>query len=432
MLELEKFLTEFASALQVVKLYTLEHIMSKQAVDKVYERLLEILNRNEEIVIGIVGEEFVSGKEVFFELSKRMRYLISDLISKGIEKIILIRGVSREELYNFIKLLITKKEDIKVDYEKYLSFLGVKHIYVGRIKTSDNLGEERLGIKDLNLDEDVIGVVSNLFTEMLFNDTIDVIKTKVFINNLFRKLLNGEFSLFTISMVKEHDLLTFLHSINVAILSMFLSARLNFNKENIINIGIAGLFHDMGKIAISKELLSKPGSFNYGEMKKMHRHTIIGARILLKYVNSLGILPALVAFEHHLRYDLGGYPKLIYPYKPHKVSLIVSLCDFYDALRLRRSYKKEYPPEIVYNIMFKEKGRFLDPLLFDKFFSVMGVYPVGTVVELSNGFLAVVKEENEEDIFSPKVEVISLSDKSPILIDLKKRKDIRIKCSVKY
>ena len=123
------------------------------------------------------------------------------------------------------------------------------------------------------------------------------------------------------------------------------------------------------------------------EMTQIKSHTFLGAEILIKYIDSLGYLPALVAFEHHLKYNLGGYPKLKYPKKPSTVSSIVSLCDCYDALRSRRSYKNDYPPEMIYEIMLREKGKGFDPELFDKFFSFIGLYPLGTVVELTNNFI---------------------------------------------
>ena len=91
----------------------------------------------------------------------------------------------------------------------------------------------------------------------------------------------------------------------------------------------------------------------------------------------------------------------------------------YDALSQRRSYKNDYPPNMIYDLMMREKGRAFEPQLLDKLFKIIGVWPVGTIVRLSDGRIAVVREENEDDIFSPKVEVISPLDKKET-IDLKK------------
>ena len=126
----------------------------------------------------------------------------------------------------------------------------------------------------------------------------------------------------------------------------------------------------------------------------------------------------IICFEHHLKYDLTGYPKVAFGRKPHVASLIVQICDVYDALSQRRGYKSDYPPKMIYEIMIKEKGGTFEPRLLDKFFKIIGVWPVGTIVALNDGRIAVVREENEEDIFSPKVVVIVPLDKKE-KIDLK-------------
>jgi len=189
-----------------------------------------------------------------------------------------------------------------------------------------------------------------------------------------------------------------------------------------LDIGAAALFHDIGKIYISRKIIQKPGLLTEEEFAKIKSHVIVGAEIMLKYADTLGILPVVVCFEHHLKYDLSGYPKLSFPQKPHIASLIVSICDVYDALSQKRGYKNDYSPEMIYEIMMREKGMTFEPQLLDKFFKIIGVWSIGTIVALSDGRIAVVKEENEDDIFSPKVEVISPQDKKEI-IDLKAVKD---------
>jgi HD-GYP domain-containing protein (c-di-GMP phosphodiesterase class II) len=151
------------------------------------------------------------------------------------------------------------------------------------------------------------------------------------------------------------------------------------------------------------------------EFGRIRSHTVMGAQILLKYVDALGILPVVVAFEHHLKYDLNGYPKISFAQKPNIASLMVSICDVYDALSERRGYKADYPPDMIYGIMMKEKGTSFDPKLVDKFFEFIGVWPIGSIVALSDGRVAVVLDENSDDISSPKVEVVHPADKKEVI-----------------
>jgi HD-GYP domain-containing protein (c-di-GMP phosphodiesterase class II) len=137
----------------------------------------------------------------------------------------------------------------------------------------------------------------------------------------------------------------------------------------------------------------------------------------------------LVSFEHHMRYDLKGYPKVGVPYKLHVASLIVAICDVYDALAQRRSYKADYPSEVIYKIMMRERGAAFDSDLLDVFFRIIGVWPVGTLVSLSDGRIAVVRQENEDEIFKPKIEAVYPREKRET-INLKDRKDIEIERSL--
>ncbi len=194
---------------------------------------------------------------------------------------------------------------------------------------------------------------------------------------------------------------------NVSILAMQFSAKLGFAKDDVLDVGISALFHDVGKIAISSRILKKNTKLTKKEFDKIKDHPVEGMKILNEYVETLGMLPPVVAFEHHLRYDMTGYPQVSHPKPPHPASFIISLCDVYDALAQRRTYKKDFPPDKIYNIMTADKGKMFHPTLTERFFEVLGVWPIGSVVALSDDSVGIVREVNERDIFKPTVEVVA-------------------------
>jgi HD-GYP domain-containing protein (c-di-GMP phosphodiesterase class II) len=210
---------------------------------------------------------------------------------------------------------------------------------------------------------------------------------------------------------------------------MFFASKLDFAKDDVLDLGIAALYHDVGKLYISKKIIQKKSALSEKEFSQIRNHPLLGAKILEGYKDSLGILPMVVAYEHHLRYDLTGYPKAAFPRRPHPASMMISICDVYDALALKRSYKKDYPPDKIYEVMMLDKGKNFDPQLLDKFFQFTGVWPVGTLVSLSDQRIGVVRQVHEQGIFSPTVEVIA-PDNQGEMIDLVKEKDIRIKTSL--
>tara|TARA_B100000315_G_C14511111_1_gene557005 strand:- start:533 stop:1372 length:840 start_codon:yes stop_codon:yes gene_type:complete len=260
------------------------------------------------------------------------------------------------------------------------------------------------------------------------DDAVDSFSLKFVSGNIMENLL-GNYQMFSeLIKTKSHDTLTFVHVLNVSILAIYFAHKLGFAKEDCLDIGIAALFHDIGKIYISRKIIQKPGKLDEAEFDAIKSHTVLGAEILLKHIDTLTILPVVVAFEHHLKYDLSGYPEVAFPRKLHIASLIVSICDEYDALTQRRSYKRDYPSELIYKIMTSEKGTKFEPQLLDKFFKFMGVWSQGTIVELEDKRIAIVREINEDDIFSPRIEVISNTTRE--FINLKETKSIKIKRSL--
>lgn len=415
--KIENLLRDLMSALQIARLYPAWHPEFKKGIDKAYLSLQDVLKTRPSLVVGIVGQELAFEKEIFFDLSKTLKPMIIYLKDRGIERIEFLSGLTHEELSKFISLLVAPKEEIKAEPQKALSLSGVRNIIVAKITTGISVASGKPSGYLRNYEESLEKISSSL-ENVLNEEDIDYLSLRFDVTNFMDNLMNRYQEFLNFATMKRYDLKTFSHILNVSILSMYFASKIGFNKEQVVNIGTAALFHDIGKLYISRGLLKKPYKLTEGEYSQIKSHVIIGAEILLKYVETLGILPVVVCFEHHLRYDLKGYPKVSFYRKLNIASLIVSICDVYDALSQRRNYKSDYPPPMIYELMVQEKGRAFQPQLIDKFFRIMGVWPIGTIVALKDERIAVVREENEEDIFSPKVEVIAPAERREI-IDLK-------------
>ncbi|MFH0826575.1 MAG: HD domain-containing phosphohydrolase [Candidatus Omnitrophota bacterium] len=414
--KIENSFRELIFCLQTARLYPNWHPEFKKSIDKAYLSLEAVLKNRETLVIGLIGEELAFEKEIFFELSKTAKPAIAYLKSRGVEKIEFFRGLKNEELSHLITILTIPKEELQHEPQEELFLLGVEHIVVGKIKGSAeaSLAERAMSAPEalqavsyLKTYDDSLGKITNSLEKVLNDEAIDSLAVKFTVSNVLEGLVGRYQEFLNFATVKRYDTRTFCHMINVCILSMFFSSRLGFAKEEVLDIGVAALFHDIGKLYISRKILQKPERLTDDEFTRIKSHVIAGGRILLKYVPHLGVLPVVVSFEHHLKYDLSGYPKLTYPLKPHIASQIVCICDVYDALSQRRNYKNDYPPKMIYEIMMKEKGTTFNPELVQTFFKFMGVWPVGTLVALNDSSVAVIREINESDIFSPKVEILA-------------------------
>lgn len=431
---LKDTLSNLMSAIQAAKIYTIGHPKFEDFIDRAYKSLQEMLKEKTELVIGIVEGELSIEHDIFFDLSHKLQPVINYLLENKIEKIVFHRALEREELISFISFLTTPQEERKQDIEDSLLLLGIKNIKAGKIRAAEMKalspelsGKAKSFFEKYKYSLDIV----DKYTEKVLNEEeFDSLELRFNVIHFLENLLGMYQEFLDLTRVKRKDLTTFVHLLNVTVLSMYISSKFGFSKDEVLDLGIAALFHDVGKLSISRGLLQKKGKLEEKEFSIMEHHTDLGAEILLKYVDALGTLPAVVAFEHHLRYDLKGYPKLPFYRKPHPISLLVSQCDVYDALAQKRPYKKSFPPLQIYEIMKKGEGKSFDPMLLDEFFRILGIWPVKTIVRLSDGSIAVVREQNENDIFNPKVEVISPEDKKGFVNLGEKKERLKIENSL--
>ena len=409
--KIEVAFKELLTCLQTAKMYGSVHPMFQKSIDKAYAAFEDIFNDRQEIVIGIVGDELACEKEIFFDLGKLLRPAILYLKERNIERLAFYRPLSKEELSKFVGVISGPKEDFKADPQRLLALAGIENINIGKLKVADKPDKATLELKQLNLYDFSMDKVAQVVSSVLNLEKIDPRLLKVSLNNIIDSLSIQRQELLKLATVKRYDVEVYVHMLNVAIFSMYFSSRLGFGRNDVLDIGVAALFHDIGKMYISRKTLHKPDRLSEQEFNRIKSHTVLGAEFMFKYIDSLGILPVVVSFEHHLKYDMSGYPRMPLLKKQHISSSIVAICDVYDALSQRRGYKQDYSPDMVYNIMTKERGSSFDPGLLDKFFQFMGLWPIGSVVALNDGSIALVREENESDIRRPKIEIVSPEDK---------------------
>lgn len=409
----KKALIHFFSAIQTAKLYSKTHPLFNETIEKSYKSLKEVLENKTEIGIGMVDGELACEEDIYFDLSRKLKSSIFYLLDRNIEKIYVHRALNKEELGEFVALLSSSKSELSKDSQKVLALHGIRNIKTGKIK-GDSLflveGTEDWKVLQKLYETSVDSYVRSI-ENVLNLEELDYIDLRFNLLNVMENFMGRHQEIMSLIAIKKKDLLTYVHLMNVSILAMHLTAKLGYSKDNVLDVGAAALFHDVGKMYISSKILRKKSKLTEREFSKIKDHAILGARILNEYSETMGILPALVAYEHHLRYNLTGYPKVTYLKSPSVASYIVSICDVYDALAQRRTYKKDSPPNEIYEIMIEDRGKLFHPEILDKFFEVTGVWPVGTIVSLSDKSIAVVREVNGHDIFRPKVEVISPSEK---------------------
>ena len=223
--------------------------------------------------------------------------------------------------------------------------------------------------------------------------TISFKQAKRAIQNIVELMLHDEAAMLGLTSLRCHDQYTHNHSVNVSLLSVALGNRAGYPKVELADLGLAALFHDMGKSSIPIDVLNKPGEFTEDEWAAMRSHPTQGVLDLTKLrgITSLPARMAAASFEHHMNCDFTGYPKLSVPWKISLTGRILMIADCYDAMTSSRVYRREpIPPAKVLSMMFSKSGAAFDPVLLKLFVNCVGILPIGTLVLLDSNQLAVV------------------------------------------
>jgi HD-GYP domain-containing protein (c-di-GMP phosphodiesterase class II) len=239
----------------------------------------------------------------------------------------------------------------------------------------------------------VAGSVGTLTRSSREGGSISFKQAKRAIQNIIDLMVDDESAVLGLTTLRCHDQYTHNHSVNVSLLSMALANRVGYPKVDLADLGLAALFHDVGKCAISLDILKKPGEFSKEEWEIMRTHPTEGVLVLVK-LRGLSDVPARMAaasFEHHMNYDFSGYPKLATPWTQSLSSRIVTIADCYDAMTSSRVYRREpMSPSKALNLMLSKSGKSFDAVLLKLFVNCVGIIPIGSLVMLETSELAVV------------------------------------------
>jgi len=207
---------------------------------------------------------------------------------------------------------------------------------------------------------DEIEAVAWMHEEVERGEHLPVMEVLAVIGSLSATMHAERRLLLPLLTIKEFDQYTLTHSCNVAMLAMGLSEQLGLDSVAVRGFGVAGMLHDIGKICIPHDLLVKPGRYTDAEREQIRAHPVEGARIILSRPGGSD-LAAVVAYEHHMYLDGGGYPSPASPRASHYASRITHICDVYDALCTERPYRKAWEPDEALKYIEQQSGTELDP-----------------------------------------------------------------------
>ncbi len=421
-------LLAFHAAAQALRLYPIENETVQHALDEL-RRSATALFDLEQMANVRIADDFVFLNDVRLRMELSTYGAISqvrNLFSRHLlGEIDIDRDVERPEWAAFLALLLAEPpaagsdDDPAAPYLRFRDRLDaspVRRIRVAMTQPSTEQEEE----DDENLAKEAakrtyvqsVQVARHVLTDTRLGKAVSVRRVKRAVQAIVDQVLRNEQLMLGMTTLRDFDEYTFTHCVNVCIFSVILGQKLGLSKLQLYELGMGALFHDVGKQRVGAELVQKEGGLTEEEWHRMQRHPTDGMLALFSMHGfGEGLWRAmLMAYEHHMRVDLSGYPKNRRPRSPTLFSRIVAVADGFEAGTARRSYQRDPPrAELVLQEMRDNPKRGYDALLVKALINVTGIFPVGTLVILDTHELGLVYAANPDPVklHQPMVKVIS-------------------------
>ena len=362
------FLYSLAQALSVMALYPAGHPSRERAIDQAYQHA-DALAASERRAFTFLEDDVVYGRDHLREL-KGWDYA-SKLVGAGIQRLEFERAVTRDEFDEFLEEVFAQINPSPADTSerRQMRSLGIRFGSVGLQGEGAAAPPPPETTLDVTLGDEA-DTFRWLQGEIRDQGVVPLMEAEAVVRSLSVAMQAERRMVLPLLQLKEFDQYTTTHALNVAVLSMALAQALAVPKRQVRAIGVAGLLHDIGKIRIPIEVLTKPGKLNDEERRIMNQHPVDAARIIMESEEELE-LAAVVAYEHHIMLNGGGYPTVHYPRECTLASRLVHVCDVFDALSTTRPYRDAWPLEKVLAYLEERAGTEFDPELVAVFNRMM-------------------------------------------------------------
>jgi len=416
------FIQALYGAMRSVRMYPVENAVVQKALEEVTTVAEELRSSENELEFRVSGEFiFVNSTRLRLDLDNytTFSFLLAQCRASGVG---VLRVTARPEARDWtvlLSFLLAPQGDGPSDrFEQLLRRLdsaGVKAFEVSPPVASEDEEKFRSKTKEAakRTYAQSVAATKDVMTSVRLGQGPNLKKIKRVVQGIIDHILADETSLMGLTTIRDYDDYTFTHSVNVCIFTVALARRLGLTRIQLYDIGLAALFHDIGKSRVPIEVLNKVDMLSDDEWRQVASHPWLGVLSLfqLKEQQEFPYRSMLVAYEHHMKRDVTGYPRGLRTKAIGFYSKIVAIADGFDAATSRRAYQTEpMNPASVLAEMRDNARRGMDPVVVKAFVNLLGIYPVGTFVVLDTFELAIVHAANVDVAMVSRPVVLVVSD----------------------
>lgn len=433
----ESFFLAFYRMVKVVKIHKDNNRLVIRFL-KDFKQVVSKIDIDDDLTILISDEHFyIRGERLQYrnqltEVIDTLLHFFQRLRLQGLRFNASVTNAPQTEILAFFRLLIylaEKKDaasllsqrfrDIRIDWVHLVQKTGTK---------TDDLDPD-IRERGISLYFDVTASVKEISKKISLQGYAGIRKSRRMIQGMIDCVVKDESIFLGLSTIRDYDDYTYTHSVNVAVLSLCLGKRVGLSHRSLEYLGICGLFHDLGKIDIPREIVKKPGDLDREEWQVIRKHPLTSVKQILKLHAPYDLKSKILVapFEHHINNDMTGYPKLRFKKGISLFGKILHITDVYDAVTSPRVYRKDaLSPDRAISFLLKGMGTDFDPVLLKVFIMMMGTYPIGTLLELDTGEMGfVIDYPNDSGCPLPRLALLEKDENGVLrrgdLLDLNKK-----------
>ena len=353
---MESLIVQIAVAVNTRSLYPASHPRVAKAVEDAVNGVRRVIReRNrDDVTFLIVGDDLVADQEVLRKATLSNRQFVDILRRRGIERLTLASGLDAAEASQLISALATGGNPE-----------STAHVIVGRVEVAVDTEETTDEKREISVNQ--VEIVREAFARFRSERKLPVAVMEEMVWGFIDAISRTTRQILPLTRLREHDEYTFVHSVNVSLLVIAQARSFGIQGTMLHAFGMAGLLHDIGKLMVPIAVLNKPGKLEGEEWSTMQSHAEQGSWYLGEIEGTLP-LTAIVAYEHHLRFDgQPAYPILRRPRIPNLATRMTSIADAYDAMSTVRPYQQPLMRASALEILRKRAETFYDPLLVANF-----------------------------------------------------------------
>ncbi|OHB31449.1 MAG: hypothetical protein A2X84_11795 [Desulfuromonadaceae bacterium GWC2_58_13] len=398
--QLKKIIYGISGTYKGLRLYPAAHPAIMKQAQNLEQDFLVLFRIKPQLKMGLLEGTLFFENHLFVSSEPAVEEICNLLKERELEGFEFQAGLTAEEIQLFFQLL-SEKRRVGQDLAQNIASRGVRHIRPIALESEDEQDAPQAPRK---IYQRALKAVSHIFNDVRLGKIPSSKEAVGVIKSMVQSTLTDPHALMALSMLKDYDNYTFTHSVNVSVIALVVGQAYGLPEDKLRTLGLGALLHDIGKLIIDKDIITKPGRLTAEEYEEIKKHPFSGSEIASK-MDGVSDEVIDIILGHHLNYDRSGYPA---DARGRKISILAdmtTIADTYDAMTTLRSYQRPVTPRIATENLRKLSGTALHPQLLATLIKALGPYPVGSLVRLDSNEIGVITRvaSREKDAVEMKI-----------------------------